>query len=443
MNKTYYCLYLTLLCLVCNNKITAQEWSFGGEVGATLFSGFQYTPAEQEGGFLDRGYKIPHNEGWILSYYPANRPYFFTAAYTRFHPNTSNLVAESNVYNLRECHAGGPFNHTISLNMGYQFDVGKFVSLKSEHLFFEPIYGVGIELLRNYTPVPLNLVLFKLQSQTHETGINPSLQAGFRLSYRYRRSKFSVKTLGNLGLRYHTESEYRVLLPEETILTTTRSKSDFIAAQVSYEYIFKSNKIEKRKRAQKDHLQKTSDSHSIHELKVGVNPFHLSRMVGLNYELFLAETKKSLFIDFTYLNILRGLETNISANINQPEYVFSTFKHPTLDLKVGQNIFSETYNNDRWAIGYYLRSEVEMPNRAYDEVFRDRFNASPAPTAVYVGLGSALQYKWVLANRWSVTPMFFMDIGLGNRSANVTNHRLSGNSLYFDAQARLYVGYRF
>ena len=121
--------------------------------------------------------------------------------------------------------------------MGYQFDIGRPLSLPSEKMFFEPLYGLGLEILQGGRPYP-HVGVIQLDSYTRKRGINPSLQAGFRLSYRHRRSKFSVKALGNLGLRYHSQTNYLVTLPESPILAAFRAKSDFIAAQASYEYIF-------------------------------------------------------------------------------------------------------------------------------------------------------------------------------------------------------------
>lgn len=245
--------FLLILSLVLSNTLSlkAQEWSVGGEIGATLISFFDYTTIQNGNRSFDRGYAIPHNEGWTISYYTAKN-HFFLIGYTSFFPKVTDVrIIDANYEATWQSKNSATFNHIIS------FDIGKQLSLfGSEKFFFEPLAGIGIEILERYN-VHAGRVdfggtsLLILESGTYKRGVNPSLQGGFRFSFRHRRSKFSLKALGNLGLYYHAEHNYRVILEEETFYTSTRSKSDFIAAQVSYEYIFKSDKIEPKKRKRK------------------------------------------------------------------------------------------------------------------------------------------------------------------------------------------------
>lgn len=225
------------MCIVTTSQ--AQEWSIGGELGATLLSFFQYTPVYQGAAYFDRGYTIPHNEGWIFHYY-SKKKRFFSVAYTRFHPRSTDILIRTGTGG-GQGDASAFFNHIVSLNVGQRIKVGH------RKTFFEPLCGIGIEVLQGGRPYPTTGLL-NLETWEYKQGINPSLQTGFRIASQHPRSKFAIKILGNLGLRYHATKEYSVLLPE-VIYATTRSKSDFIAVQASYEcrFALKKNKKKKKK----------------------------------------------------------------------------------------------------------------------------------------------------------------------------------------------------
>ncbi|MEM6699016.1 MAG: hypothetical protein AAF599_11505 [Bacteroidota bacterium] len=428
------------LSILQSNPSTAQEWSFGAELGATLFSAFQYSAVKQEGGSFDRGCTIPHNEGWLLSYYPANKKLFFSLGYTRFHQRSVDILVRLDGGRTPHHVASWSFNNTILLSMGHQLDISQTLGLEREKLFFEPLYGIGIEWLRSDWVYPvrgyINLVDF-----TRERGINPSVQAGFRFSYRHRRSKFSVKALGNLGFRYHAETKYRVFLPEEPILATTRGKNDFLAAQASYEYIFKSNKVQKKERVA-DRINNFSRTR-IQELKIGIHPFEFAKNLSINYELFPKKKNKSIFLDLSYFNNHYYNEVNISDKPNHPIYNFTLYRIPLLDIRVGQHIFSEKETASKWGVGYYLRSDIKLAkNQAYIDAVKEEYDKIPNTDTHYTALGLDFQYKWLFKDRWSITPIIMADMGVGNQNSYLNKHQLFF-SLFADVQARLYVGYRF
>ena len=441
--KKIFCpaILVLFLCIVQVTPITAQEWSFGGELGATLFSFFEYNPVYQDGASFERGYTIPHNEGWVLSYYPSNRKSFFSLGYTQFNQRNADILVRHESGSVPRQIATAPFNRTISVNMGYQLDISDYLSLNQGSLFFEPIYGLGIEWLIRGRPYP-EIGLISLVDYSRKKGINPSLQAGFRFSYRHRRSKFSIKALGNLGFRYRSEIQYRILLPEEPILATIRSKNDFLAAQVSYEYIFKSDKVEKKTRKQ-DRISIFSRA-KIQELKTGFHPVGFNRNLSLNYELFPTKQDKSLFLDLSYYNTQSNIEMNISEDENNPEYISSTYRLPFLDVRIGRNIFSKKETGEKWGVGYYLRADTRLAkNRKYVEAFEESFGETPNTSYYYAALGANLQYKWLIKDRWSITPMVLADLGVGSESSYRTKYRVFLEPLFFDVQARLYIGYRF
>ncbi|MEM8523271.1 MAG: hypothetical protein AAGG68_01445 [Bacteroidota bacterium] len=439
MNKVYLQIFLILVFSVYYSSANAQEWSFGGELGATVFSFFDYTSVYQEGGSFERGYSIPHNEAWVLSYYPKDKKYFFSLAHTHFNAINSDVLVRSEEGRILQQISTGTFNSTTLVNMGYQFDVGRHLGFKDQQLFFAPLYGFGIEWLRSYSITPSRGLLNK-QYETFKTGINPSLQSGFRLSYRYKRSRFSVKALGNLGLHYHTETQYQVLLPQETIFATIRGKNDFIAAQASYEYVFKSS-VAKSK--QKINTSETFSRDKIQELRIGFHPFNFLKQLSLNYELFPTKQKKSIFIDLAYLSVRNIIV--YSPNIpleGLPDF----YKEPFLDIMIGRNLYHNNEKGRGWGVGYYLRSEFRVArNKDYvrdlEIAYSQEFNWTPY---VYGALGMNLQYKCLIKDRWIIAPIVLADLGIAsNDDLLQTKYQVFLRPLLFDVQARLYLGYRF
>ncbi|MEM8523270.1 MAG: hypothetical protein AAGG68_01440 [Bacteroidota bacterium] len=426
-----------------SNPANAQEWSFGGELGTTLFSSFQHTFESQEGSSIGRGYYVPHNEGWILNYYPKHEKLFFSIGYTRYHSRIYDVLIRKNANSNLQL-SSGTFNRTVSLNVGHQLDIGNIISLPRDRAFFEPLYGLGIEWLKGGNAYTERGII-NTENFTYKTGINPSLQAGLRLSYRYRRSKFSVKAFGNFGLRYHAETQFRVELPQEpeAIFTTFRSKSDFIAAQASYEYIFKSGSPTKKKSRQ-ERIERFSRQ-AFKELRIGTTPLESQRNISLSYEFFPAKCAKTLFMDLTFFERKLSLVKNMSEDENNPEYVFSNFREPYFDLYFGQNLYSEKETDSKWGIGYYIRSELQfIKNKRYWEPYEELTGRLDVyKVSHYAALGANLQYKWLIGDRWSISSALLTDLGWGNISFMTGKYPTLFDKLFLDVQGRIYVGYRF
>ena len=236
---------ILFLSIVTSSK--AQGWSAGGEIGFMYMSLFQ-NKINTESSYTSSTYPIQpfFNKGFFLNYYTP-KSYYFSLNYTSFFYFSSDLFSIINP-EVSRFYFDISSNEFISFRAGYDFKVG------NEGFALTPIGGIGLELLRQqYDRVPdcdnINNYEPCLKFYNFEGGVNPSLQAGLQFSFRDHRSKFSIKTLFNFGLRYHTIHEYSVLSTGTQF--TTRSKGDFMIAHASYEYIFRSKPLREKRQAAK------------------------------------------------------------------------------------------------------------------------------------------------------------------------------------------------
>lgn len=71
-----------------------------------------------------------------------------------------------------------------------------------------------------------------------QTGIAPSVQAGYQVAYRGKKMGLSLIVLGNLGLKYYLLDEYTARINFEEYNATINTKDDLIAWTLQYEVYF-------------------------------------------------------------------------------------------------------------------------------------------------------------------------------------------------------------
>lgn len=180
---------------------------------------------------LGIGLKIYHKNRWFTSldlwqYTPAYGVYLF-----RENTDDNSFIGS------------GRYSVSSFSFISTSIRIGKITYLNNPRWQLSWLGGINLEYVNTSNSGNINSVnspAFALYENdpTVETGIAPSIQAGYQIAHRGRRMGVSFTLISNLGLKYYARKEYEAWLNNQQFFARINTKGDFIAAVLKYEMYF-------------------------------------------------------------------------------------------------------------------------------------------------------------------------------------------------------------